>query len=141
MEKRPVMSAERVGVHWASTLKLSKRVPSPVRRGRTAQDAAAIDPQLPIAEVVRENEDDIGFRSSRGLSRSSPALRRRKQTRCCESGPRQEYAAAVNVPLRWLGHLTIDACGIFNDDATLIRNFRLFLPIIPYRRAGVTPAE
>ena len=30
------------------------------RRGRAAQNAAAVDAQLAIAEVVREHEDDVG---------------------------------------------------------------------------------
>ena len=65
IEKRPVMIADRLGVHCASTLKLVRRMPSAAsavdaRRRRAARAAAAVAAELAVAEVVREDEDDVG---------------------------------------------------------------------------------
>src|SRR5713226_5075785 len=35
-------------------------------RGRTTKDAATIDPELAIAEIVGEHQDDVGFSRNRG---------------------------------------------------------------------------
>jgi hypothetical protein len=66
MEKRPVMMLERLGVHCVSIFMFRSWVPSLAKRvdawrGRASRDAAAIRSDLAVAEVVGQNEDDVGL--------------------------------------------------------------------------------
>jgi hypothetical protein len=87
MAKRPVMIAERLGVHCASTLKLVRRHPlsrQPVdaRRRCSSGDPAAVNSDLAVAEIVHQDEDDarergLGLCRGRKLRLREPHRRAR----------------------------------------------------------------
>jgi hypothetical protein len=104
MEKRPVINAARDGVH--PRLYQELRQPEAFRgelidawRRRAAQLAATIGADVPIADVVGEDEEDVGLLLLRGCRRAS--------TRNHKS---PFDAALVDFrlgPYEWLGSLVI----------------------------------
>ena len=58
--RRPVMIAERVGVHWFCTLKLVNRSPSPANRSDTrGGNRTPLNADVTPAPVVDKNVDDV----------------------------------------------------------------------------------
>jgi hypothetical protein len=65
MENRPVMRLDRLGVHWVSMFMLRKRTPSLASESMRARcatgDAAAVGTEFAVAQVVHQDEEDVGL--------------------------------------------------------------------------------